>query len=79
MRKLKDMNAIVSALKFENSDLLLTTKEDYFKTATKLKKLILEINTIYTKTHDPYLLSILRRLQTLKHKVESRSKEPANC
>ncbi len=64
------MNIIVSALKFENSELRLSTPDDRDKAVKKLKELITGLSTIYDKTKDPYLMEIMQRLRTLQNKVE---------
>lgn len=76
MVKINDMNATISALKFENSELQIRNSDDRVKASKRIKKLIGEINTINAKSNDPYLLDILNRLQTLRSKVERSSQEP---
>jgi len=68
------MDLIEKALKFEQGKLILKSKNDRIIASQKIKTMILGINEIYKKSKNPELMELMKRLTTVKQKVEKRLK-----
>ena len=68
------MDLINDALRFEKEKIVLKSRDDRIRVSRKLKNLILNLNEIYKKEKDPYIMDIMKRLTNIKRKVESRLK-----
>lgn len=66
------MKLVQEALEFEQRKLSLKTTNDRILASREVKALILGINEIYKKTKNPELMDIMKRLTTIKQKVEKR-------
>ena len=61
-------------LEFENRKLSLKSTNDRILASKEVKGLILSLNEIYKVNNDQAIMDIMKRLTTIKRKVESRLK-----
>ncbi len=66
------MEVINRALEFENRKLSLKSTNDRILASREVKALILSLNEIYKVNKDQSIMDIMKRLTTIKKKVESR-------
>jgi hypothetical protein len=68
------METIQKALEFENRKFSFQTTSDRILAAREAKDLILEVNEIYKEKKDAKLMDLMKRLTTIKQKIEKRLK-----
>lgn len=68
------MEVITQALEFENRKLSLKSTNDRILASREVKSLILSLNEIYKLDKDQSIMDLMKRLTTIKRKVESRLK-----
>ena len=68
------MEVIDQALEFENRKLSLKSTNDRILASREVKALILNLNEIYKVNNDQTIMDLMKRLTTIKRKVESRLK-----
>jgi hypothetical protein len=68
------MDILQRASEFENRKWSGITTSDRVQASRELKQLILDINEQYKRTRDQQLMDVMKRLTTIKRKVESRLK-----
>lgn len=68
------MDLINKALEFEKTSLRSLSTSDRVKLSREAKNLILSLNEIYKRNHDERIMDIMKRLTTMKRKVEKRLK-----
>ena len=68
------MDIINEALEFEQRKLKSLTTSDRIEISRKAKSLILGLNEIYKRKKDNQIMEIMKRLTTIKRKVEKRLK-----
>jgi hypothetical protein len=68
------MEVIAQALEFENKKLSLKSTNDRIVASREVKSLILNLNEIYKVNKDQSIMDLMKRLTTIKRKVESRLK-----
>ncbi|RED48253.1 hypothetical protein [Seonamhaeicola aphaedonensis] len=68
------MKLIERALEFEQRKHTFKTTSERIESSREVKALILEINNIYKETKDPELMELMKRLTTIKQKIEKRLK-----
>ena len=68
------MDLINEALEFETKKNRFPTTSDRIIAAREAKSLILGLNEIYKKTKDSKIMDIMKRLTTIKRKIEKRLK-----
>ncbi|CAH8283381.1 hypothetical protein EV196_102342 [Mariniflexile fucanivorans] len=68
------MEIIVSALEFEQRKQTFKTTSERIEAAREVKDLILSLNTIYKKEQDPKIMDLMKRLTSIKQKIEKRLK-----
>ena len=68
------MDLINEALEFETKKKRFPTTSDRIIAAREAKSLILGLNEIYNKTKDSKIMDIMKRLTTIKKKIEKRLK-----
>lgn len=68
------MDLLNEALEFETKKLRFPTTSDRIVAARKAKSLILGLNEIYKKNKDSQIMDIMKRLTTIKQKIEKRLK-----
>ncbi len=68
------MEVISQALEFEKRKLSLKSTNDRILASREVKALILNLNEIYKENHDQTIMDLMKRLTTIKRKVESRLK-----
>lgn len=66
------MSTIEKALEFEQTSLRSLSTSDRVKLSRQAKSLILELNQIYKKKKDEKIMDLMKRLTTIKRKVEKR-------
>ena len=66
------MDIINEALEFEQRKLRSLTTSDRIEISRKAKSLILGLNEIYKRKKDDQIMEIMKRLTTIKRKVEKR-------
>ena len=66
------MEIITQALDFENRKLSLKTTNERILASKEVKGLILNLNEIYKENKDQNIMDLMKRLTTIKRKVESR-------
>jgi len=66
------MEVITQALEFENRKLSLKSTNDRILASREVKTLILSLNEIYKVNKDQSIMDLMKRLTTIKIKVESR-------
>lgn len=74
LAKIKIMETIEKALKFEQQSLKSLTTSDRIKISREAKSLILDLNEIYKSNKDEEIMDIMKRLTAIKQKVEKRLK-----
>lgn len=68
------MEILQRALEFENRKWSGITTSDRIQASRDLKQLILEINELYKCNRDTHLMDLMKRLTSIKRKVEARLK-----
>ncbi len=68
------MDVINEALKFEQRKLKSLSTSDRVEISRQAKALILGLNEIYKRKKDEKIMDIMKRLTTIKRKVEKRLK-----
>lgn len=68
------MDILQRASEFENRKWSGITTSERVQASRDLKQLILDINEQYKRTRDQQLMDIMKRLTTIKRKVEARLK-----
>lgn len=68
------MEVITQAIEFENRKLSLKSTNDRILASREVKSLILSLNEIYKINKDQSIMDLMKRLTTIKRKVESRLK-----
>ncbi|AUC16996.1 hypothetical protein BTO06_03145 [Tenacibaculum sp. SZ-18] len=68
------MTLIEKASEFENRKFKFITTSDRILASREAKALILEINEEYKKSKDSNLMEIMKRLTTVKQRIEKRLK-----
>lgn len=68
------MGIVEKAKEFENRKLKFKTTSDRILAAREAKELILGVNEIYKKKKDQKLMDLMKRLTTIKQKIEKRLK-----
>ena len=66
------MDIINEALEFEQRKLKSLSTSDRIEISRKAKTLILALNEIYKRKKDEQIMDIMKRLTTIKRKVEKR-------
>jgi len=66
------MEIIAQAIDFENRKLSLKTTNERIVASKEVKGLILNLNEIYKENNDQSIMDLMKRLTTIKRKVESR-------
>lgn len=66
------MDTIEKALEFEQTNLKSLSTSDRVKLSRQAKSLILELNQIYKKKKDEKIMDLMKRLTTIKRKIEKR-------
>ena len=66
------MDIINEALEFEQRKLRSLSTSDRIEISRKAKSLILGLNEIYKRKKDDQIMEIMKRLTTIKRKVEKR-------
>lgn len=70
------MTLLDKARAFEDRKMSKMSTSDKVAASREAKKLILAINQVYKKTHDPNLMDIMKSLTVKKRKLEKRLKGP---
>ncbi|WP_460220767.1 hypothetical protein [Psychroserpens sp. MEBiC05023] len=68
------MELINKALEFEKRKMKSLSTSDRVKISREAKELILNLNLIYKEQKDQKIMDIMKRLTTIKRKVEKRLK-----
>ena len=68
------MDLIHKALEFETRKMRFPTTSDRIMAAREAKSLILSLNEIYKENKDSKIMDIMKRLTTIKQKIEKRLK-----
>ena len=68
------MEIINNALEFEQRKQSFKTTSERIEASREVKDLILSLNTIYKKEQDPEIMDLMKRLTTIKQKIEKRLK-----
>ena len=68
------MEVITQAMEFENRKLSSKSTNDRILASREVKSLILNLNEIYKVNKDQSIMDLMKRLTTIKRKVESRLK-----
>ena len=68
------MEVVNQALEFESRKLSLKSTNDRILASREAKSLILNLNEIYKVNKDQSLMDLMKRLTTIKRKIESRLK-----
>ena len=68
------MDLLNEALEFETRKKRFPTTSDRIMAAREAKSLILALNEIYKKNNDSNIMDIMKRLTTIKQKIEKRLK-----
>ncbi len=66
------MNAIDRALAFEKISLRSLTTSDRVKLSREAKDIILSVNELYKKNKDAKLMDLMKRITSIKKKIEKR-------
>jgi len=66
------MEIIAQAIDFENRKLSLKSTNERILASKEVKGLILNLNEIYKVNKDQNIMDLMKRLTTIKRKVESR-------
>lgn len=68
------MDLIDKALEFEKTKMRSLSTSDRVKLSREAKSLILDLNEVYKVKKDEKIMDIMKRLTTIKRKVEKRLK-----
>jgi len=68
------MNLLERAIEFENRKFWFKTTSDRIIASREVKALILELNEVYKLEKDPNIMDQMKRLTTVKQKIEKRLK-----
>lgn len=68
------MELIEKAIEFENRKFRFPTTDDRILASREAKSLILSLNEIYKKSKDQKIMDLMKRLTTVKQKIEKRLK-----
>lgn len=68
------MEIINNALEFEQRKQSFKTTSERIEASREVKDLILRLNTIYKKEQDPEIMDLMKRLTSIKQKIEKRLK-----
>lgn len=68
------MNLLERAIEFENRKFSFKTTSDRIIASREVKALILELNEVYKLEKDPNIMDQMKRLTTVKQKIEKRLK-----
>lgn len=68
------MEIITNALEFEQRKQTFKTTSERIEASREAKDLILNLNTIYKKEQDPKIMDLMKRLTSIKQKIEKRLK-----
>ncbi|MEE9409209.1 MAG: hypothetical protein V3V28_14175 [Polaribacter sp.] len=68
------MNLLERAEEFENRKFSFKTTSDRILASREVKALILELNEVYKVEKDPEIMDQMKRLTTVKQKIEKRLK-----
>ncbi|AZJ33976.1 MULTISPECIES: hypothetical protein [Tenacibaculum] len=68
------MNLLQEALEFEKNYKSFKTRNEKILASRKAKEIILSINEVYKKSKDKKLMDVMKRITTVKQKVEKRLK-----
>ncbi len=68
------MDLISEALAFEKAKMSNMTTSDRVTAAREAKRLILDLNEIYKKSKDAYIMDVMKILTVKKKKIERRLK-----
>ena len=68
------MKLLEKALEFETRKMRFPTTSDRIMAAREAKALILNLNEIYKKNKDEKIMEIMKRLTTIKQRIEKRLK-----
>ncbi|MDE0534711.1 MULTISPECIES: hypothetical protein [unclassified Tenacibaculum] len=68
------MNLLQEALEFEKNYKSFKTRNEKILASRKAKEIILSINEVYKKSKDKQLMDVMKRITTIKQKVEKRLK-----
>lgn len=68
------METVKKAIEFENRKFSFKTTSDRILAAREAKDLILEVNELYKEKKDSKLMDLMKRLTTIKQKIEKRLK-----
>ncbi len=68
------MDIISNALEFEQRKQSFKTTSERIEASREVKNLILSLNKIYKEEKDPEIMDLMKRLTTIKQKIEKRLK-----
>ena len=68
------INLLQEALEFEKNYKSFKTRNEKILASRKAKEIILSINEMYKKSKDKQLMDVMKRITTIKQKVEKRLK-----
>lgn len=68
------INLLQEALEFEKNYKSFKTRNEKILASRKAKEIILSINEVYKKSKDKQLMDVMKRITTVKQKVEKRLK-----
>ena len=68
------MNLLERAIEFENRKFSFKTTSNRIIASREVKALILELNEVYKLEKDPNIMDQMKRLTTVKQKIEKRLK-----
>lgn len=68
------MSIIERAMEFEQRKMTFRTTSDRILASREAKEIILSLNEVYKKNHDAAIMDIMKRLTTIKRKIEKRLK-----
>ena len=68
------MDVVKQAEAFEQKPLTFKTTSERIEASWEVKSLILGVNEIYKTSKDPQLMDLMKRLTTIKQKIEKRLK-----
>ncbi|GFD71383.1 hypothetical protein SAMN05444344_0773 [Tenacibaculum mesophilum] len=68
------INLLQEALEFEKNYKSFKTRNEKILASRKAKEIILSINEVYKKSKDKKLMDVMKRITTVKQKVEKRLK-----
>ncbi|CAM1363389.1 conserved hypothetical protein [Tenacibaculum sediminilitoris] len=68
------VNLIQEALEFEKNYKSFKTRNEKILASRKAKEIVLSINEVYKKSKDKKLMDLMKRITTIKQKIEKRLK-----